>query len=87
MEEIGMVAKFQLFLLHLPFIERFELGIVLQAAIVDQEFHALEERGSYGRRLFSKQDVDGFWGRHAQLAGAASVAATAFGVFAVNKAV
>lgn len=68
----------------LPFVKRFHLRVVLQTSLVDQEFHALEERRGDCRRLFSQQNVNWFGRRHAELVGRAGSLCTALGVFAVG---
>jgi len=59
----------------------------LQAALVDEELHALKERGSYGRRLFPQQHVNGFRSGNAELGGLAHVAGAALGILAINQAI
>lgn len=71
----------------LPFVERFQLGVVLQAALVDEELHPLEEGRRDGGRLLAEQHVNRLRGGNTQLARFARVASAALGVFAVHKAI
>lgn len=68
----------------LPFVKRFHLRVVLEAPLVDQELHALEERGGDCRWLFSQQNVNWFGRRHAELVRRAGSLCTALGVFTVG---
>lgn len=69
---------------HLPLVKGLQLGVVLQAALVDEELHALEERGSDCRRLLPQQHIDWLGSRNAKLRGLAHVTGTALWILAVN---
>lgn len=72
---------------HIPFVERLEARVVLQASLVNQELHALKEGGRDGWRLFPQQDVDGFGRAHTQLAHATRGILATFGVLAVHESI
>lgn len=72
---------------RLPFVKRLHFGVVLQATLVNQELHALEERRRDGGRLLAQQHINRFRCGHAQLAVAARRVQAALGVLAVDQAI
>lgn len=72
---------------NIPFVERLQSGVVLQTALVDDELHALEERGGDCWWLLPQQNVDRLGRTHAQLAEATGRILAALGVLAVHETV
>lgn len=71
----------------LPLIECLEFGVILKAALVNDEFHAFEEGGGNGGRLLAEEDVDGLWTCDAQLIRHAGRLRTTFGILAISQTV
>lgn len=72
---------------RLPFVKRLHFGVVLQATLVNQKLHALEERRRDGGRLLAQQHIDRLRRRHAQLAQPAGGVQTALRILAVHQTV
>ena len=70
-----------------PLVEALLLGVALEAAVLDDEAHALVEAGGDGGRLLPQQDVDGAGHGVAQLRVLARRRLAALGVLAVHQPV
>lgn len=70
-----------------PLVEGLLAGVVLQAALVDQEFHPLEEGSGDGGRLLSQKYVDRFRSRHAELTAATEAVRATLWVRAIDETV
>lgn len=70
-----------------PLVEGLLAGVVLQAALVDQELHPLEERGGDGWWLLSQKYIDRLRSRHAKLTATTHMKRATFRVRAIDETV
>ena len=72
---------------RLPFVESCPLDVGLEALVLDDELHLLEEGGREGGGLLAEEDVEGLRDGVAELTLGAHGALAALGVLAVGEAV